>query len=333
MIRNVTMQDIADRLGVSKVTVSKALTNKDGVGEELREKIKKLAMEMGYRYNSNAKSVKAGISYNIGVISPEKFSGPISFYMSFYQSISKVLEQKNYSAILHILTSKDEKELQLPRAYNECKVDGFIVLGQIENNYIEILRDIDIPIVFLDFYDQHEDIDSVITDNFYGAYTITNYLVKNGHRDIAYVGNIYATSSIQDRYLGYIKSLLEHRIPVRDDYIINDRNDSGVLIDAVLPEKMPTAFVCNCDQVAYKLIGKLKAEGYKIPDDCSVVGFDNDIYATLCEPNLTTIQVNVKEMTRLAVEIIIKKIKKNQKVYGRVPVRGEIIFRESVKPL
>jgi len=324
------MQDIADRLGVSKVTVSKALNDKDGVGEELRLKIKKTAKEMGYRYNTSAKSVKLGITYNIGVVSHEKFTGTDSFYMSFYKMISKELDKKGYSAILHILSAKDEAELQLPRSYYERKADGLIILGQVSSEYVELLTGIDIPVVFLDFYDKHNEIDSVISDNFYAAYELTNYLINSGHREIAYIGNIYATSSIQDRYLGYLKSLLEHRITPNPDYVINDRLEDGTLIDIELPETMPTAFVCNCDKVAYNFVIKLKQSGYRIPEDISIVGFDNDIYATLTKPNLTTVQVNVTEMTALAVNMIINKIN-NNKSYGRIPVKGKIIIRDSVK--
>ena len=184
--RNVTMQDIADRLGVSKVTVSKALNNKEGVGEELRLKIKKTAEEMGYRYNSCAKSVKYGLTYNIGVISPEKFTGTNSFYISFYKMISKELDRRGYSAILHTLSHEEEASLRLPRLYYECKADGLIILGQVGTRYAELLGSIDIPVVFLDFYDKHSEIDSVISDNFHAAYELTNYLIENGHREIAY---------------------------------------------------------------------------------------------------------------------------------------------------
>jgi LacI family transcriptional regulator len=328
---NITMKDIADRLGVSSVTVSKALNDKEGVGEELREKIKSLADEMGYRYNTLAKAMKEGLSYNIGVIIPERFTGVgQSFYLEVYQQISRALEKYGYYGILNILKSEDEEQLILPKLYYEKKVDGFIILGQISKGYIEAVQTMDLPKVFLDFYDEHADIDSIITDNFYGAYEITNYLVKNGHREIAFVGNLYSTSSIQDRFLGYFKSLLEHRIPVNQEYIINDRDKSGKYIDMVLPEKMPTAFVCNCDQVAHNLIQKLKDLGREVPKDCSVVGFDNDIYATITSPQLTTVAVDVEEMAKTSARFIIEKVKNNQKKFGRVSVKGNIVYRDSV---
>ena len=326
------MKDIAEKIGVSTVTVSKALSDKEGVSYELKEKIKKLAEEMGYRFNTAARSMKDGLSYNVGVIIPERFTGlNQSFYLHFYQTISKVLEKQGYYGILHILRPEDEEDFTLPRIYSEQKVDGFIILGQINKGYIQKLQSIELPTVFVDFYDDHAKIDAVITDNFYGAYELTNYLIRSGHEKIAYVGNIYSTSSIQDRFLGYYKSLLEHGIKLNEAFIINDRDAEGTYIEIELPEQLPTAFVCNCDQVAHNLINKLKELGYSIPDDFSVVGFDNDIYATISEPKLTTVEVDIKEMSKIAVEFICEKINSSDKKHDRVQVKGKIIFRDSVK--
>lgn len=332
--KNVTMQDIADKLNVSKVTVSKALGNKDGVGEELKSQIKKLAIEMGYRINTAAQSFRSGISKNIGVVIPERFTGePASYYTTLYQKLSMSLSEEGYSSILHILKDTDEKNLVLPPMYNEQKIDGMIIIGQLCCGYIEKISSLETPILFADFYDEHQDIDSVVTDNFYAAYTITNYIVNRGHKKIAYLGSVNATSSIMDRYLGYIKSLMEHQIPLRDDYLIDDRDDSGRLIDIELPDDMPSAFVCNCDQVAYKLVQRLQELKYKVPQDISVVGFDNDMFSRLCNPKITTIDVNSDDIARVSADLITNKIENDTKKYGRILVRGNLVIRDSVKKL
>ena len=334
MNKNITMRDIANQLGVSSVTVSKALNDKEGVSDELKERIKQLASELGYRVNMAAKTMREGLTYNIGVIIPERFTGPDqSFYLRVYQEISKSLEATGYYGILHILSSSDEEGLLLPRIYYDRKVDGFIVLGQINKSYIEVIENIEQPKLFLDFYDEHSSIDSVVTDNFYGAYELTNYLIQQGHRDIAYVGNLYSTSSIQDRFLGYYKSLLEHHVHLEPKWIINDRDEQGTYIDIELPSPLPTAFVCNCDQVAYSVVQKLKQMGHQVPEDCSVVGFDNDIYATLTEPHLTTIDVNINQMAQTAVQSLLRQINHPDVRFGRLVVKGEIIYRDSVKTL
>lgn len=326
------MKDIAEKLNVSSVTVSKALNDKEGVSEELKEKIKTLADEMGYRYNTMAKSMKDGRSYNVCVIIPERYTGMTqSFYLKIYQSIAQILEESGYYGIIHILPGDDEEKLKLPRIYHERRVDGFIMLGQPSKEYNQLIQSVDMPLVFLDFYDEHDDVDAVITDNFYGAYELTNYLIKQGHRDIAYVGNLFSTSSIQDRFLGYYKSLLEHKIHLKQEYVISDRDDRGEYIEFDFPDQLPTAFVCNCDQVAHLLIDRLQKNGYKVPDDFSVVGFDNDIYATLSSPSLTTVEVDIEEMAKTAVKFICEKMDNPSAEFGRIAIKGKIIFRESVR--
>lgn len=332
MRKNITMQDIANEFGISKVTVSKALNDKEGVGEELKKKIQMMAQEKGYRFNSIAKSLKSNATNNIGIVVAERYvdDNANAFYMSFYHQISKQLDEKKYSAILHLLKEEDESELQLPRIYQDNKVDGLIILGQIENAYVDLIENIDIPVVFLDFYDEHVNVDAVISDNFFGAYDLTNFLFKAGHRKIAYVGNLHSTSSIQDRFLGFYKSLLEHHGKLSEDYIISDRDAHGRFIDLELPEDMPTAFVCNCDQIAFKLITKLKAMGISVPKDVSVVGFDNDIYAIVSEPKITTVEVDMNEMTRNVITRILAKIEDPDIHFGRMAVKGTIVHRDSV---
>ena len=219
----------------------------------------------------------------------------------------------------------------LPKVYYERKVDGLIILGQVSKPYIEALQNIDITIVFLDFYDENSQIDSIAVDNFNSAYELTNYLIKNGHENIGFVGNIYATSSIQDRFLGFYKSLLEHGYKLNYDYVISDRDEYGKYIDIKLPTDMPTAYVCNCDEVARNVINKLKEMGKAVPNDISIVGFDNDMFSTISEPQLTTVEVDVEEMSRMAIKFILGKISNESKRYGRVMVKGRIVYRQSVK--
>jgi len=332
--KNITMKDIAEQLNVSTVTVSKALNDKDGVSDELKQKIKDLADKVGYRINSVAKSMKEGCSYNIGVVVSERFTGGVqSFYLNFYQNVAQILEAYDYYGVLQILSKQDEKDLILPRIYHENRVDGLIVLGQVSRAYVEALQSAQTPVIFLDFYDEHLDMNSVITDNFYGAYKMTNYLMHSGHKKIGFVGDIYATSSIQDRFLGYYKSLLEHKIELNPEFIITDRDDQGTYVELEFPEQMPTAFVCNCDQVAFNTIEKLRQMNYDVPGDVSVVGFDNDIFATISVPQITTVEVDIQEMSATAVGYILAKVKNDDKEYGRVSIKGKILYRDSVKQI
>ena len=331
MGKTVKMSDIAEMLNISNVTVSKALADKDGVGEELRQKIKEVANELGYRYNSTAKSLKDGCTYNIGVLVPERFvDQKTSFYWDMYQNVSKQLLTHNYYGILEILKPNDEEENTLPKMIQDSKVDGIIVLGQISESYVEAITSVYNPLIFLDFYDKHSNIDTVVTDNFYGMYLLTDYLIEMGHKDIAFVGNYRSTSSIQDRYLGYVKALLENDLPQNKDWVINDRSKSGTYIDIVLPEKMPTAFVCNCDEVAYKVIKAIKQSGLNVPKDVSVVGFDNYLISDISEPAITTVEVDMKAMAETAVDTLVRKINDLDYKVGRQMISGKIILKDSV---
>lgn len=333
--KNVTMSDIAKVMNVSTVTVSKALGDRDGVSSDLRERIKQKATEMGYRMHTGTHGAKDGLNYNIGIVVARHFiSDASAFYWIMYRYIVEMLQKQNYYGMLEVVDDVLDGRGEIPNSVLDKKVDGLIVLGQFSDEYINRLTSYYIPTVFLDFYGSREDSETVLADNFYGAYMLTNHLISNGHRRIGFLGSISSTSSIQDRYLGYYKALLEHRIPLRQDWLIGDRsNESDIFPSFTLPQDMPTAFVCNCDETAYKLVNQLKAAGYSIPDDISVVGYDNHIYSTISSPRLTTIDVNSRAMSEEAVNIILHKIRDGSYKRGRTLVTGRLVRRESVKNL
>ncbi len=333
--KNVTMSDIAKVMNVSTVTVSKALGDRDGVSLDLRERIKQKATEMGYRMHTGTHGAKDGLNYNIGIVVARHFiSDASAFYWIMYRYIVEMLQKQNYYGMLEVVDDVLDGRGEIPNSVLDKKVDGLIVLGQFSDEYINRLTSYYIPTVFLDFYGSREESETVLADNFYGAYMLTNHLISNGHRRIGFLGSISSTSSIQDRYLGYYKALLEHRIPLRQDWLIGDRsNESDIYPSFTLPQDMPTAFVCNCDETAYKLVNQLKAAGYSIPDDISVVGYDNHIYSTISSPRLTTIDVNSRAMSEEAVNIILHKIRDSSYKRGRTLVTGKLVRRESVKNL
>lgn len=339
MRKTVRLIDIAEPLGVSTVTVSKALSGQKGVSEEMRKKIVDLANELGYKQPSMMRKEADRTSYNIGVIMLEKYFDKYnSFYLQMYQYISSESIQNNSFSLLEVITQKMEDDLVLPRLKQENKVDGIIVIGKFADRYLALLREnFKKPIVYLDFCVEHQDMDVVISDSFYGAYNLTSYLFEMGHKDIAYVGNILETSSIMDRYLGYLKALMEHGCQLREDWIIDDRDPETKWIlepeRIQLPADMPTAFVCNCDLTAGNLIKRLEAEGYKIPQDVSVVGYDNFIFPGVCDVEITTYEVDVCRMAMEAVNLLIKKMNKEPYRRGIHIIEGRLIEKDSVRQL
>ena len=330
MQKAVKMQDIADRLGISVVAVSKALSGKSGVSDALREEVRRTADELGYTYVSKRRQVPANHTGNICVLASSKFIDADSFYLKYYKHISSLLQARGRYAFFHTISASEEEGLAYPPLLTPAKADGIIILGQLSKSYTELIISKDIPAVFLDFYDDRKDIDCIISDSFYASYDITNYLINIGHRKLAFVGSVKATSSIQDRYLGYVKSLMEHNIHISRDYILEDRGEDGLMIPVKLPADMPTAFVCNCDSTAYELIRQLKKEGYRVPQDISVTGFDNSVYSDMSDPKITTIEVNTEQMSQLAVDTILKKISLPGYRIGRIPVSGRILYKNSV---
>lgn len=329
----VRLADIAEKMGVSTVTVHNALSGQKGVSDELRKQIIRLADEMGYRQNTAAaKREKGGGLKNIGIIISEKYLAEYTtFYWKMYQEMALTAADKNCMTSVEILRHETETDHILPRVVAEDTVEGLIIMGMISKEYIRFLqREAHMPVVFLDFYDKELWADSVIGDNFYGMYLMTEYLFEHGLNRMAYVGSIRATSSIMDRYCGFRKALWEHGVELPEEWLIEDRNELGD-INFELPERLPEAFVCNCDLVAGKLILMLEERGLRVPEDISVVGFDNYLYPGFPDKHITSYEVNTKVMVRVALEKVMKRLRNPQSGTGLDIISGHIVEKESVR--
>lgn len=330
MTKPVTMRQIGRAMGVSTVTVSKALAGKDGVSEAMRAQIMDKAREMGYAYPAPVKAAGLTQGQDVGILVPDRFFSDNSFYAALYKRVVQRLAEASLYGILEILYARDEQDLKLPAMLRSGKAGALIVLGQVSPEYMQALLATRLPYVFLDFYTEHADVTSVVSDSVYGTYLLTNHLFDMGHREIGFVGDIKATSSILDRYLGYYKSLLQHDIPLRPEWVLPDRDTNGLLMEVKLPQKMPTAFVCNCDEMAHLLMGQLSRAGYKMPENISIVGFDDFLFARLCNPPLTTFQVDQDAMVKAAVKALIKKLHGQGGYTGRIIISGRMVYRASV---
>jgi LacI family transcriptional regulator len=336
MKNGVKMLDIATKLGVSVVTVSNALAGRDGVSEQMRKKICETAEKMGYK-PSNTKSEKKRLAMpkigkNVGILTSERFVGARgTFYWELTASISNQLSQLNVCTVYECVTADSEKNGVLPNMVTDNKVDGIIVIGQVHRSYIDCLSKLTMPLMFVDFYDNRYNIDSVISDSFNGGYMLTDHLVEKGHRKIGFFGTLNATSSINDRYLGYVKCIMENELEFRNEWIIGDRNERGILNDKIdFPDEMPTAFVCNCDETAFRVISALKSKGVRVPEDISVVGYDNYTVSSICIPTITTVEVDLTRMAEVSVGIMAKKLADPGYSEGRRIISGRLIEKESV---
>lgn len=337
MAKAVKLADIAKKVGVSTVTVSKALSGQKGVSDEMRERIKRLADELGYRQPSAARrEIHRTRNYNIGVLIEEEYLDKYeSFYWKIYQQVSICAMNLECFAMMEVVSSRMEELLEVPKVIREQKAHGIIVIGRMPGRYLKLLKENkSVPVVYVDFTDDDQDTDAVVSDSYYGAYHLVNYLIEQGHTRIAYVGTLLATSSITDRYFGYAKALMEHGIPLREDWQLDDRRVSSGSIQEelmLMPEEMPTAFFCNCDLTAGKLIQKLRQGGYRVPEDISVVGFDNYIYPGICDVGITTYEVDQAEMASRAVNILVKRMENETGRHRTHMVEGRIVVKESVR--
>lgn len=328
--KSVTISDIAKACGTSTVTVSKALGGKSGVGDEMREKICQTAEKMGY---IPTKSSTAKFNGTMGVLIHEKFINPNgSFYWALYIDLLACMKSENISCIQENITFDEEKNLTLPNMVTNGRVDGIISLGQLDARYAEKLRKHNPNLVLLDYYIPDFEADSISTNGYLGGYKLTDYLIKNGHRKIGYIGNIKATISIFDRYMGYMKAMIENGLEINKDWLISDRGIDGIPYeDIVFPDELPTAFVCNCDETAFAAMRSLKNKGISVPDDISVVGYDNYLISEISDPPITTIDADSRMIAKLTVSTLISRITNPSQPFTQQIINGKLVEKGSVK--
>lgn len=324
----VRMSDIAEKLGVSTVTVSKALSGKDGVSEELRGRVFRAAAEMGYLPKNGAKHGLEGKTVGI-LISSQFLSQAQSFYWSMYERVLLCFRERDAFGLLESVELDDMRSLQMPRIMESGRIQALLVIGQLDTDYLKKVLSSGIPTVQLDACQLSAELDTVISDGYYGTYRMTNYLLDRGHTRIAYLGRVGATSSITDRYFGYCRALRERNISLREDWVISDRDDCGEN-QIELPDELPTAFVCNCDAAAYHLIRLLNNMGLRVPQDISLVGFDDFLFSNLAEPRITTYAVDMEGMARASVAQLIERMAHPEKRPDFRVVSGCLVEKESV---
>ncbi|MDO5409622.1 MAG: LacI family DNA-binding transcriptional regulator [Lachnospiraceae bacterium] len=333
MAETVKLKDIAQRMDISVVTVSNALSGKKGVSDSVREEILAVAEEMGYDLSKYEKREKEHIK--IAVIVSEKYLGiGTSFYWAMYQQVTYAVSRKQGYTMFEIIPKNVNNRRELPRVIQEEPIDGIIIIGRVDYKYMErILAAAKVPVVLLDFYKEGLACDAVLSSNYIGMYKVTRYLLERGHRDIAFVGSRAATENINDRYYGFRKAMEEWKQPVKPEWILEDRNIENGDMKAELPEKMPTAFVCSSDLTAGVIYDKLKSLGYRVPEDISIVGYDNYLYGHPFAQKLTTYNVDMEKMAGTAVHILLNKIRKKGRRRGVRYIDSGVIERSSVRNL
>lgn len=327
MGKPVRMADIAEKLGISVVSVSKALAGKPGVSEEMRSKVVALAQELGYESVRACREIVDG--GNIGVLVADRFFDENTFYTNLYRCLVLSCGEEGLTCMLEIVPWESERKAVAPALVAGRKVDGLVILGNMEQGYLQKISASGLPCLLLDFYVPGGGVDCVVSDNVDGGCALTEHLLAQGLRDIGFIGSIRATSSIMDRYLGYQRALRLAGLTPREDWLLEDRGEDGRFIPLQLPKELPQAFLCSCDEVAYNLVEALRASGKRVPEDVAVCGYDDFRFATLCQPPLTSYRVNVEQMAETAVGRLAARIRQDQDAPLTFKISGQMVVRES----
>lgn len=343
--KKVRLQDIADALNTSTVTVSNALNGRPGMSDSLRSEITEKAKEMGYsvkstppkKLSNSDKNIDYYGSLAIGVVVSKFFiSVGTSFYWEMYQQIAKKASEVNGFSMIEIIDETKDSSGKLPRSVTSGKNNAIIILGKMNpvlmQNIVKLSK---IPVLTMDYYNPSFDCDSVLSDNQGGMYLTTKYLIDKGHKKIAIVGDTSENGNFRERLMGYEYALREAGIKMRDDWILNDRTSDLGMAGLTLPEKLPTAFACSGDYSAGILYNELCLKGIKVPEDVSVSSYDDFLYENPLGRHLTTFHVPMDRMAEAAVKILRDKAFRNKASndYIRVYIPGYMVERDSVKDI
>ncbi|HEY8362023.1 MAG TPA: LacI family DNA-binding transcriptional regulator [Tissierellaceae bacterium] len=331
----VTIKDIAKLANVSIATVSRVINNKPGgVSEETRKRILELVKELGYQPNAIARSLVTKKTKTIGLIIPD-ISNP--FFPDIARGVEDGAYMYGYNVFLCNTDDNLAKESEYINALKEKYVDGIIFTSSSipKHEHMVALIKSGIPVVIIDRRIDFEDVYGVFVDNYEGGYIATKYLIDLGHRRIACIAGPLHTTTAKDRLEGYKKALMESGISIEEELIFEGdyKINSGIVgAEKVLQHKITAIFACN-DLMAYGAYKTIKSLGYKIPDDVSVIGFDDIQLSQILEPQLTTIKQPAYDMGLTAASMLIKLVE-GQKLNKRViNFKPRLIIRRSTKSI
>ncbi|HWR23318.1 MAG TPA: LacI family DNA-binding transcriptional regulator [Feifaniaceae bacterium] len=332
-----TLKDVALKTGFSINTVSRALRNMQDISEETRVHIQRVATEMGYMGNTAAASLRSGYTHTIAVI-----VGDVSnlFHSIVTEEVEKNARRHGYSTILLNTSEDDDAEyLAIQTALNR-NVDGILLCpAQQSERNTKFLKESGVPFVLFARRSVEVETDFVVGDDRLGGYLATKYLLDNGHKDILLVqGPKYNTSAF-NRRLGYCDALREFKIPVREELIcevpIKGSGSQKIIGDILKKGARFTAIFAFSDLVALVLIEYLQNEGYRIPEDFSIIGFDNIQSHFPLPIRLASVDNQKTEIAAQAVAMLLKRIRADhpQEGYCQTTLETKLIGRDSVKAL
>ncbi len=309
MNKKVTMQDIAKKLNISKVSVFKALNDKHDISDELKQKVIDCAISLDYKYIDPLTRYGRFFYY---IIPKEYTASTEQFYFGIYKSLYDLLTKKGIS--IEMMTADDDFSVKdfhnIIENYHPHKINlyGVFWVGPISNQKHNEFIDLNIPIVCIDNYIQNTNGSFIYIDDYHAGLSITQYLINNGHRNICMVNDNKASTNI-DKYFGFRKALYQNNIQFTENMHI--KLSLAVMENFKyfkLPEPTPTAFLFDSDYSAKNFMMVMISKGYKIPEDFSVASFDNTRLSEETVPTLTSIGVLASEIADSAYKVMLKRL-------------------------
>lgn len=335
-----TIKDIAKEAGVSVTTVSRALNGYSDVNDKTRKRIEDTAKKLDYSPNSLARSLVMNKSQTIGLLVSElnRSGAKDMFTYEVMCGINDSAADVGYDLVLFSTNTVKQKQKSYTQLCRERQVEGVIMQGiKKDDPYIQEVIESNIPCVFVDVEEKGENVGYVTTNNIEGAQLAVDHLISLGHKKIAMVNGHEQAHVSAKRKKGYKKSLEQAGIPFQEDYIINGEFLEATAETAAYtflkehPEV--TAVFCASDLMALGVMHAAKRLGKSIPEDLSVVGFDDIILAEYTNPPLTTVSQDKYQMGYEAAKLLTSMLRKKEDISLHTTLQNQLIVRETTAPL
>jgi len=331
----VTINDVANIANVSITTVSRVSNESKGVSAKTRRRVLNVIKELGYSPSAMASGLKTRLSKSIGIAVPDTIG---DFYGEVINGIESVATENEYNLVISLNHHIVREELSAVNFFKAKKVDGAILVTTSgDDDYISFLIEEGFNIVLLDRDPHGLKVDTVKIDNFRGGYIATEYLLNLGHSNILFVKGVPYIDSSKERFNGYKKALKDKGMKFNNDFILSGDFlvDSGYLsVKRYLEEhglNFTAIFAAN-DQMAIGAIKALNDKGIVVPNEVSIVGFDNSYISPYVIPPLTTIKQRREEMGKVAAELLLDRISsqnKKERTPRQIIIPVELVKRES----
>jgi DNA-binding LacI/PurR family transcriptional regulator len=330
-----TINDIAELTNVSKSTISRVINNSGPVSDKTRKAVAEAIERLDFKPNEIARSLSLRRTMTVGIVLQD-IRNP--YYANACWHADRLLGQFGYSAVICNVDNDPDREQACLNSMGHRSVDGVICIGPQEAtvNIVRAVEEMEIPVVLVDTDPQIAALDTVTLDNVYGGQLVVDYLLSLGHRRIAFVTSDF-TGAERDRRLGYTQGLAARGIEVDPSLVISQgegqwhRGDCPALMDLIRQGNAPTAIFASNDFKAIRIVRLLHRLGVSIPDDISIVGFDDTDAAAMVTPALTTIHQPIDKMMDIGVRILLKRIEEQDGEPEHAVLRPWLVERESTR--